>query len=242
MVLIKTIGYKQLINYEPEGRAFESLRARHSEQTLRPIFGLAFLLSGDSWVQLWVQVGTCKAILAQVPCANSKVFSSAFRFAAYSTASSTLSALAIPCPAMSMAVPWSTGVRRIGKSTLIFTQLIDRHFPVDGSTLKASNLTGICPWSRNMAITASYCPARNSMNIVSRLATVRRSHGPLKQNTPQLRHSCAGCNLKQCAAWRNALRGSAIMSDRHKTGDVALPHWMAGLLLMVICVSIPPYH
>ena len=32
--------------YEPEGRAFESLRARHSEQTLRPIFGLAFLFFG----------------------------------------------------------------------------------------------------------------------------------------------------------------------------------------------------
>ncbi len=30
--------------YEPEGRAFESLRARHSEKAFRPIFGLAFLL------------------------------------------------------------------------------------------------------------------------------------------------------------------------------------------------------
>ncbi len=32
------------------------------------------------------------------------------------------------------------------------------------------------------------------------------------------------------------------MSGRHKTSDVALMHWMAGLLLMVICVSITPYH
>jgi len=38
-------------------------------------------------------------------------------FAAYSTASFRLSALAIPCPAMSMAVPLATGVRRFGKST-----------------------------------------------------------------------------------------------------------------------------
>ena len=118
-----------------------------------------------------------------------------------------MSALAIPYPAMSMAVPWSTGVRRFGKSTLTFTPLIDRHFPVDGSTLKASNLTEICPWSRNMAITASYCPARNSMNIVSHLATVRRSHGSLKQNTPQLHHACAGCNLKQCCLLYTSRRG-----------------------------------
>ena len=32
--------------YEPEGRAFESLRARQLEHALRSIFGLAFLLFG----------------------------------------------------------------------------------------------------------------------------------------------------------------------------------------------------
>jgi hypothetical protein len=120
---------------------------------------------------------------------------------------------------MSMAVPWSTGVRRFGKPTLTFAPLIDRHFPVYGSTLEASNLT----------------------NIVPHLATVRRSYGPLRQNTPQLRHSCVRCNLKQCAALRNAFQGSAITFGRQKTSDVALLHWMAGLLLMVICVSFPPY-
>ena len=37
--------------YEPEGRAFESLRARHSEHAQRSIFGLAFLLSGISVIR-----------------------------------------------------------------------------------------------------------------------------------------------------------------------------------------------
>ncbi len=45
VVLIKTTGYRQLINYEPEGRAFESLRARQSDTNLGTSTEVPFFIS-----------------------------------------------------------------------------------------------------------------------------------------------------------------------------------------------------
>ena len=51
-------------NYEPRGRAFESLRACQRNQALRPIFGLAFLLCGGFRVQAGGQTTGCSLYLA----------------------------------------------------------------------------------------------------------------------------------------------------------------------------------
>ena len=86
---------------------------------------------------------------------------------AYWMASTMLSALARPVPAMSNAVPWSTDVRRIGRPSVMLTPLTACHTPVAGSMLKPSSLTGMWPWSCYIATTASNCAARSLMNTVS---------------------------------------------------------------------------
>ncbi len=57
------------------------------------------------------------------------------RISAYSIASIRLRSLAIPLPAMSKAVPWSTDVRMMGKPRVMFTPERSSHLPVSGLIL-----------------------------------------------------------------------------------------------------------
>lgn len=69
----------------------------------------------------------------------------AARRSAYSMASIRLSSLAMPLPAISKAVPWSTEVGMIGSLSVMLTPENSYQRPVAGSTSKPNSLTRMCP-------------------------------------------------------------------------------------------------
>ena len=116
-----------------------------------------------------------------------------------------LPSLALPCPAMSNAVPWSGLVRTIGSPTVTFTALSHPR-----------SFTGIRPWSWYMATTRSQSPAAAAMNTVSAgngpcaSIPVRRAAsiaGPMMRcsSSPNMPFSPA-CGLRP----QTAMRGLAI--------------------------------
>ena len=73
-----------------------------------------------------------------------------------------LAGSALPVPAMSKAVPWSTLVRKNGSPTVTFT-------PVS----KPMSLIGMCPWSWYWTTTMSNAP------VLARIITVSGGCGPV---------------------------------------------------------------
>src|SRR5688500_4473428 len=78
--------------------------------------------------------------------------------AAYSIASSRLASLAVPLPAWSKAVPWSTLVRMIGNPSDTLMPFTLVHFPLAASYVNPLHFTGMWPWSWYIATHTSYAP------------------------------------------------------------------------------------
>src|ERR1044072_509367 len=81
------------------------------------------------------QAGFCCLILCLLNCT------------AASIASTIASGLAIPLPAISKAVPWSTEVRMMGSPIVMFTPFTLSICFFSAFHLKPVSLNGICPWS-----------------------------------------------------------------------------------------------